>query len=81
MPRTKGGSSWRLDCEKGTVEEVSGGLAIRRPRADADEIISMDDNPHPEEVLLDGFRDYVLNDVEPPFSVRAIWRLWALSTL
>ena len=34
----KGGSSWRLDCEKGTVEEVSGGLALRRPGADADEI-------------------------------------------
>ena len=26
------------------------------------------ENPHPEEVLLDGFRDYVLNDVEPSFS-------------
>ncbi len=64
----KGGSSWRLDCEKGTVEEVSGGLALRRAGADADEIIPMDENPHPEEVLLDGFRDYVLDGVEPSFS-------------
>lgn len=64
----KGGSSWRLDCEKGTVEEITEGLAIRRPGADADEIIPMDENPHPEEILLDGFRDYVLDDVEPDFS-------------
>jgi predicted dehydrogenase len=64
----KGGSSWRLDCEKGTVEEIAEGLAIRRPGADADEIIPMDENPHPEEILLDGFRDYVLDDVEPDFS-------------
>ena len=28
----------------------------------------MDENPHPEETLLDGFRDYVLNNVEPSFS-------------
>ena len=64
----KGGASWRLDCEKGTVEEIADGLAIRRPGADADEIISMDENPHPEETLLDGFRDYVLDNVEPSFS-------------
>ena len=43
-------------------------MALRRPGADDDEIIPMDENPHPEEVLLDGFRDYVLNDVEPSFS-------------
>ncbi len=64
----KGGSSWRLDCEKGTVEEVADGLALRRPGADADELIPMDDNPHPEEILLDGFRDYVVAGVEPAFS-------------
>jgi len=64
----KGGASWRLDCEKGTVEEIADGLAIRRPGADDDEIITMDENPHPEETLLDGFRDYVLNNVEPSFS-------------
>ena len=28
----------------------------------------MDDNPHPEEILLDGFRDYVVEEVEPAFS-------------
>ena len=66
----KGGSSWRLDCEKGTVEEVAGGLALRRPGAEADEIIEMDENPHPEETLLDGFYDYVSKGVEPTFSGR-----------
>ena len=44
---------------------MSEGLAIRRPGAD--EMIPMDEPP-PEEILLDGFRDYVLDDVEPAFS-------------
>ena len=64
----KSGGSWRLDCEKGSVEEVSGGLAVRRPGVAADEIVALDENPAPEEILLDGFRDYVVDGVEPPFS-------------
>ena len=66
----KSGSSWRLDCEKGTVEEVADGLSLRRPGAEADEIIAMDENPHPEETLLDGFYGYVSKGVEPAFSGR-----------
>ena len=64
----KSGSSWRLDCENGTVEEIADGLALRRPDADTDEFISMDNNPHPEEILLDGFHDYIVEGVEPTFS-------------
>ena len=30
----------------------------------------MDENPHPEETLLDGFYDYVSKGVEPTFSGR-----------
>ena len=57
-----------MDCEKGSVEEVTGGLAIRRPGAAADEIVALDENPDPKEILLDGFRDYVVDGTEPPFS-------------
>lgn len=64
----KSGSSMRLDCEKGTVEVVSGGLAVRRPGADADETVPLDEGPEPEKTLLDGFRDYVVDGVEPSFS-------------
>jgi predicted dehydrogenase len=64
----KGGSSLRLDCEKGTVEAGGDGLLIRRPGAEADETLALDETAHPEEILLDGFRDYVLDEVEPPFS-------------
>ena len=53
----------------GTVEEISGGLAVRRPGADEDETPYLWTKiPIPRRYLLDGFRDYVLNDVEPPFS-------------
>jgi predicted dehydrogenase len=64
----KGGSILRLDCEKGSVEVVSGELVVRRPGADADETVPLDEGPEPEETLLDGFRDYVVDGVEPPFS-------------
>ncbi len=64
----KSGGSWRLDCEKGSVEVVTGGLAIRRPGVAADEIVALDENPDPKEILLDGFRDYVVDGTEPPFS-------------
>ncbi|MFH1569940.1 MAG: Gfo/Idh/MocA family oxidoreductase [Gemmatimonadota bacterium] len=64
----KGGSSFRLELEGGCLEETSQGLALRRPGSDEVEVVPLDEVPEPTDVLLDGFRDYVLKDVEPEFS-------------
>jgi predicted dehydrogenase len=64
----KGGASLRIELEGGTLEVSDGVLLLRRPGADEDEVIPLDKVAHAEEVLLNGFVDYVTDGVEPDFS-------------
>jgi predicted dehydrogenase len=63
-----GGSSLRLECVGGSLQVVGGEIHLRRPGAEADEILPLDPVERPEKVLLDGFSRYVTEGVEPPFS-------------
>ncbi len=63
----KGGSSLRVEFEGGTLEAVGDELLLRRPGAAEDETIALDEVPHPEEVLLDGFYRYATEGIEPGF--------------
>ena len=64
------GSELRIDCEGGSIEPCGEGLRLQLPGVAEAEIIPLDEAPHPETVLLDGFRDYIRDGVEPSFSGR-----------
>ena len=66
----KNDSTLRIDLEGGTLELVGKELRLRRPGAEADEVIPMDESPSAETVLLDGFYRYVTEGVEPEFGGR-----------
>lgn len=63
----KGGSALRLELEGGALEVTDSGLVLREQGKDEDTVIAPDPVPPPEEVLLDGFRQYVTDGVEPEF--------------
>jgi len=62
-----GGSSFRLDCEGGTLQTVGAELHLNRPGAKQHEVVPLDAVPAPETVLLDGFHRYLTEGIEPPF--------------
>ena len=64
----KGGSSFRMELEGGCLEQTSAGLTLKRPGADDEEVLTLDEVGEAADVLLDGFSAYVLEDVEPEFS-------------
>tara|TARA_B100001123_G_scaffold82937_1_gene94611 strand:- start:4713 stop:5708 length:996 start_codon:yes stop_codon:yes gene_type:complete len=64
----KGGSSLRIELEGGALELSGSRLTLRRPGSEEDESIPLDDVPHPEEILLNGFVEYVGSGIEPEFS-------------
>ena len=65
----KGSSSLRLELEGGCLELTAQGLTLKRPgREETEEELELDAVPHETDVLMDGFGDYVINDVEPDFS-------------
>jgi predicted dehydrogenase len=63
----RGGSGLRIDLEGGTLEQVGAELRLRRPGAEADEVVPLDPAPPAERVLMDGFYRYVTEGVEPEF--------------
>ncbi len=63
----KGGSSLRVECAEGCLEVEGDGIHLRRPGADADEILPLDRVPEAGQQLLDGFAKYIQEGVEPPF--------------
>lgn len=63
----KGGSALRLELEGGALEVTDSGLVLRERGKDEDTVIAHDQVPPPEEVLLDGFRQYVTDGIEPEF--------------
>ena len=66
----KGGSSFRLELEGGCLEPGEGGLRLKRPGSDEEEVIPLDEVPESTTVLLDGFRDYINEGIEPDVSGR-----------
>ena len=63
-----GGSSLRIECSGATIEQVAGGLQVQVPGEEA-LVVALDESDS-EGGLLDGFRKYVEQGVEPPFSGR-----------
>ena len=68
MAPGKGESSFRIDCEKATLEEVGNGIRVTESGAKEPKVLPLDSVPAPESVLLDGFAAYITKGVEPPFS-------------
>lgn len=66
----KGGSALRLELDGGTLDLTDSGLLLRAPGSGEDKVISLDQTPAPEDILLDGFRRYVTEDAEPDFGGR-----------
>ena len=65
----KGGSNLRIELEGGTIElEGKNELRLTRPGDKESEPLPLDEIPEATDILLDGFRDYVLKDLEPEFS-------------
>lgn len=64
----KGESSFRIDCEKATLEPAGGQVRITEAGAKEPKLIPADTVPPAEAVLLDGFHAWVTRGVEPPFS-------------
>ncbi len=65
----KPASSLRIECTGGTIEQVPEGLMVS-PSEGGDQVLVPLDETEAEEALLDGFRHYVEEGVEPPFSGR-----------
>ncbi len=66
----KAGSSLRIEFEGGALEVEGKELRLRRPGAEEDETVPLDEAPPSEAVLLDGFYRYVAEGVEPDFGGR-----------
>ena len=62
-------SSLRIECTGGSIVQVPEGLRVQVLGADEPVVAPLDET-EPEEGLLDGFRRYVEEGVEPPFSGR-----------
>ena len=66
----KGGSSFRLELEGGCLTPGEGGLVLRRPGSDEEEVVPLDEVSEPTVILLEAFRDYINDGVEPEVSGR-----------
>jgi predicted dehydrogenase len=64
------GSSLRIECREGALELRGDTLEVLRSGAAQPEALPLDPGPDSETALLDGFRRYVLEGVEPEFSGR-----------
>lgn len=62
------GSSLRIECTGGSIEQIPEGLRIQIPGGDP--LIEPLEETEAEKGLLDGFRRYVEEGIEPPFSGR-----------
>lgn len=63
------GSGFRVDLEGGTLEPAQDCIVLTRPGGEV-ERLPLDDVPGATSLLLDGFREYVEQGVEPEFSGR-----------
>jgi len=64
----KGGGSFRIDCEKATLEDGGKEVLVTLSESKETEAVPVDQAPAAETVLLDGFARYVNEGIEPPFS-------------
>ncbi len=65
-----GGNSFRIELEGGSLQPVADGVSLTRPGQKEPEMIPLDEVKQSTGILLDGFANYVLRDVEPEFSGR-----------
>ncbi len=66
----KGGSSFRLELEGGSIEPTKEGISLTRPGSKEAEIIPLDEVKESTTIILDGFAAYVAGGEEPEFSGR-----------
>ena len=66
----KGGGSFRLELEGGSIEPTADGISLNRPGTKEAEILPLDEVKDSTTILLDGFSDYIERGGEPEFSGR-----------
>jgi predicted dehydrogenase len=66
----KDGSLFRVDCEGGTLEIDGKKLTLKHREKDAEEAVPLDPCPDSTTVILNEFRRYLADGVEPEFSGR-----------
>jgi predicted dehydrogenase len=66
----KGGGSFRVELEGGSIEPTAEGISLTRPGAKEAELIPLDEVKESTTIILDGFAAYINNDEEPEFSGR-----------
>ncbi|MEC8993430.1 MAG: Gfo/Idh/MocA family oxidoreductase [Candidatus Latescibacterota bacterium] len=66
----KGGGSFRLELEGGSIEATKEGISLTRPDTKEEEILPLDEVKDSTTIILDGFAAYLENDIEPEFSGR-----------
>lgn len=74
----KGAGSLRVDCEKATIEDGGKEIRVTENGQKEPKSVAFDSVRAAEDVLLDGFAEYVARGVEPPFSGRQNLRTIAL---
>ncbi len=65
------GQFLRIECEKASLQVIDGKIYIQKKDADKPEILTPEVQKHlPEEIILDGFYNYITKNIEVPFSGR-----------
>lgn len=72
-----GGSVLRVECERASLEVAGGGIKVVRQGEKEAEILALDEGPQSSHAMLDLFKAYVEDGVEPPSSGRK--NLWTVA--
>jgi len=63
-------ATFHIECEKGSLDVVDNQIHLRKPEATEDEVLTVEEGKARESILLDGFYEYITEQIEPPFSGR-----------
>ena len=62
-----GSNSLRVECEEGSLEIKEDKIYVHKPGVEEVEVLTPNSGHSPENLILDGFYQYITEDVEPPF--------------
>lgn len=62
------GSTLRIECEEGTLEQIGGDLIVHRPGVDEPETVPLDEALPFDKTLLDSFYSYITEGIESEVS-------------
>lgn len=73
----RGGEEWRVDADGGALLIEGHRVWLRRPEAAADEELPAGERPSPEQVIVDGWLEWIGGGGEPVFGMRQ--NLWVVA--